>query len=217
MALKRTVLAMIVVLVATGFTAGFSALTSAGESGWWWWYDHDVEENPMPSKPKTVEPEGDLTITVAGLVTFGPCEGVRLDGELFNDPMGNGEGEVLEAKNNGQGCETNLPGCEVVESRPTNLPWSIKLESATEVTINGVAIETHLSEECNKKYKLPLTSVTTGNVKARFQGYDPEKEGYEFATFVFEESGELTTMGMSATLDGFFLFGTNLTSEFIPI
>ena len=217
MAAKRILLVIGVALVVSGGAGALAALTAADESGWWWWYDHDVEENPMPQKPKTVTPTGDITLIV-GAAEFGPCENVQLDGELFNDPMGNGEGEFLEPMANGEECATSLPGCTVEESRPTGFPWGVKLESATEVVVSGIDIETEFSEGC-KKYGLPATSTASGTVSGEFSGYVEEKEGHETTptTFVFNESPGLTVGGVGAKLDGIFTFGTNLTAEFIPL
>jgi hypothetical protein len=217
MKIRKALLVLGMALAMTGATAGFAALTAADASGFWWWYDHDEKENPFPNTPKTVAPKGELSIILGGN-TFGPCDNFIVDGELYNDPMGMGEGTFLKSVFDGEKCATSLPGCTVDASTFIGFPWEITLESGSEVTISNIEVETHLSDACTK-YGVPLTSIATGTVKGEFSAWVPE-EGEEEeieATFVFDEVSGLSIKGNPATLDGSIAFGTRLTTEFIEL
>lgn len=213
MSVRKAVLSIGVGLAALWLIAP----ASAGATGWNW-FDHDINEEPTTIVPKPVEPQGDLTITFAGQ-TFGPCEDVVIEGELYNAPMGVGEGELLKLLAGGEGCETSLAECEIETTTLEALPWNVKLLAEDEVEVTGIAIQFHLSEQC-VTLGLPATPVIEGWVKGEFVAHETHGEVQTPTTFVFDGAWSNQNLivkgsGGSAQLHGMLEFGTKLTAMFI--
>jgi hypothetical protein len=208
MTVKKVLLLTSMALVAIATTAPAMAQAEG-----YWWYDGEEEYYPTPGLEKEVKPFGELSLTVNG-IEFGPCEKIELRGELWNELMGMGEGEVLESLQNGKKCKTSLPGCTVEESTLLGFPWLVTLKAEKKVLVSGIEVETHLSEKCNELYGLPLTSTAFGSAEGDFVDYD-EEEGLP-AAIEFNESSGLVLEGFQASLDGSLRFGTKLEAEFTP-
>lgn len=198
MRLKRIVL-LGTMAVAAGTAVVFSMSAAADIEGPYW-YDDREKIDPTPEAPKAVTPTGTLMLTVGpGKIKIGPCENIELKGSIYNGPAGEG---VITGGSFNSKCPTQFAGCEVEASTLQGLPWEITLTEPTNVEVTGVKIENHFSKEC-EKFGLPLTSTVSGTVTGVFDGLESELE--------LEESGDLQVGAATATLDGEFEFGTEIT------
>jgi hypothetical protein len=213
MRLKRGLQATILALAVIALMAPASA--GAAEEGLWW-YDHDFAMYPTSAGKKVAMPFGEDFALIAEGNEYGPCESFQLEGEMYNEYEGMGEGKFQKALSSGENCPTSIAGCTVDELKPTGFDWSITLKSNGKVVLSGVDIELKLNKSCEGKTELPLTSTASGTVEGTFQDYvppgNPEVEEGIPTTVVFDEEEGLKVGELEVKIDGRLKFGTKVTA-----